>query len=146
MTSVAEVIRASTSSWTGADPSFSPDGRRIVFSGMKHGMSDLYVASLDAPGYQQLTKDQHGDLQPQWSPDGKTIAFASDRGEDTDFEILKIGKWKLSLYDTEKGTVTVLPGQASGTINSNPQWAPDGKSLAYPPPPDRERCLYDPRA
>ena len=112
-------------------PSFSPDGRRIVFSGMKHGMSDLYVASLDAPGYQQLTKDQYGDLQPQWSPDGKTIAFASDRGDDTDFEILKIGKWKLSLYDTESGTVSVLPGQASGTINSNPQWAPDGKTLAY---------------
>jgi Tol biopolymer transport system component len=112
-------------------PSFSPDGRRIVFSGMKHGMSDLYVASLDSPGYQQLTKDQYGDLQPQWSPDGKTIAFASDRGEDTDFDILKVGKWKVSLYDTESGTVSVIPGQASGTINSNPQWAPDGKTIAY---------------
>ncbi len=112
-------------------PSFSPDGRKIVFSGMKHGSSDLYVVSLDAPGYQQLMKDQYGDLQPQWSPDGKTIAFVSDRGPDTDFEILKIGKWKVSLLDVATGQVTLVPGQPSGVLNLNPQWSPDGNSLAY---------------
>ena len=112
-------------------PSFSPDGRSIVFSGMKHGMSDLYIASLDSSGLKQITKDQYGDLQPQWSPDGKSIAFASDRGPDTDFEILKIGKWKISIYDVATGNVSILPGQASGTLNLNPQWAPDGQSIAY---------------
>ncbi len=110
-------------------PTFSPDGRKIVFSGMKHGTSDLYMVSLDTPGVQQLTKDLYGDLQPQWSPDGRTIAFASDRGEDTDFGILKIGKMKISLYDVETGKVEVLPGQ--GGLNINPQWAPDGRSIAY---------------
>ncbi len=110
-------------------PSFSPDGRRIVFSGMRQGTSDLYVVSLDQPGLTQLTKDQYGDLQPQWSPDGKTIAFASDRGEETDFGILKIGKLKVSLYDMETGKVSVLPNQAG--LNINPQWAPDGHSIAY---------------
>jgi len=110
-------------------PTFSPDGRRIVFSGMKHGISDLYMVSLDTPGVQQLTKDMYGDLQPQWSPNGKTIAFASDRGEDTDFGILKIGKMKICLYDVETGKVEVLPGQ--GGLNINPQWAPDGRSIAY---------------
>ena len=54
-------------------PSFSPDGRRIVFSGMRRGSSDLYIASLDTDGYTQVTKDPYGDLQPQWSPDGRTI-------------------------------------------------------------------------
>ena len=110
-------------------PSFSPDGRRIVFSGLRHGSSDLYIVSLDEPGYKQITKDQFGDLQPQWSPDGKTIAFASDRGDDTEFEILKIGKLKISLFDVESGAVRVLPNQAG--LNINPQWAPDGRSIAY---------------
>ena len=112
-------------------PSFSPDGRNIVFSGMKHGLSDLYIASIDSSSLRQITNDQYGDLQPQWSPDGKSIAFASDRGPDTDFEILKIGKWKISIYDIATGNVSILPGQASGTLNLNPQWAPDGQSIAY---------------
>ena len=110
-------------------PSFSPDGRRIVFSGLRHGSSDLYMVSMDAPGVQQLTKDQYGDLQPQWSPDGKTIAFASDRGDETDFSVLKVGKLKMSLYDVETQKITVVPDQAG--LNINPQWAPDGKSIVY---------------
>lgn len=110
-------------------PSFSPDGKNIVFSGMKHGISDLYITSIDGETHRQVTNDFYGDMQPQWSPDGKTIAFASDRGSSTDFEILRVSKWRISLYDVETGNVTVVPGQAGLSIN--PQWAPDGRSIAY---------------
>ncbi|MBL0938063.1 MAG: PD40 domain-containing protein [Gemmatimonadaceae bacterium] len=110
-------------------PSFSPDGRRIVFSGMRHGSSDLYVVSMDQPGMTQLMKDTYGDLSPSWSPDGKSIAFVTERGDDFDEEILKIGAWKIALYDFETQKIAILPNQ--GGRSSNPQWAPDGKSLAF---------------
>jgi hypothetical protein len=110
-------------------PTFSPDGRRILFSGMRQGTSDLYLVSLDAPGYTNLTKDVYGDLQPQWSPDGRTIVFTSDRGEDTDMGILKFGKLRIATLDLETQKVTTLPGQ--GGLNINPQWAPDGKTVAF---------------
>jgi hypothetical protein len=110
-------------------PSFSPDGRRIVFSGMRRGTSDLYIASLDTPGYTQLMRDTYGDLSPSWSPDGKQIAFVTERGPDTDMEILKIGPWRVALYDFDTQQITLLPNQ--GGRNINPQWAPDGRSLAF---------------
>ncbi len=110
-------------------PSFSPDGQNIVFSGMKQGTSDLYVTPTAGGELRRLTQDSYGDLQPQWSPDGRTIAFISDRGEDTDFDILKIGKLRVSLLDVATGEVAVVPRQEGLSIN--PQWSPDGTSLAY---------------
>ncbi|HEX6631010.1 MAG TPA: DPP IV N-terminal domain-containing protein, partial [Gemmatimonadaceae bacterium] len=108
-------------------PSWSPDGRRLVFSGNDGGITDLYVVDADGANFRRLTDDRFGDNQPQWSPDGRTIAFASDR--DTDFGVLRLGKWKIALYDLETGRVRELPNQDG--LNINPQWAPDGRSIAY---------------
>jgi Tol biopolymer transport system component len=114
---------------TVSGPSFSPDGRRIVFSGGKGGLTDLYVVDLDGNNFRQLTNDRYGDFQPQWSPDGNTIAFATDRGPETDFNVLRFSKWRIALYDLPSGRVDVPAGQ--GGLNVNPQWAPDGRSIAY---------------
>ena len=110
-------------------PSWSPDGKRLVFSGNKGGITDLYVVDVDGTNFRQLTNDVHGDLQPQWSPDGRTIAFATDRGPEADIAKLSFPHWRIATYDIERGVVEVLPNQAG--LNTNPQWAPDGKSVAF---------------
>jgi Tol biopolymer transport system component len=110
-------------------PVFTPDGNHIVFSSNKGGITDLAIVNVDGSGFRQLTNDRYGDFMPVVSPDGKTIAFSSDRGGETDFEVLRFSRWKLSLYDMATGNVTVVPNQPG--LNINPQWAPDGKSLAY---------------
>src|SRR5438270_7908174 len=110
-------------------PSWSPDGARIVFSGSNGGLTDLYIVDVATSRLDRLTKDRYGDLQPQWSPDGKSIAFASDRGDTNSFKYLRLPKWRITLLDLEKGTLTVLPGQNG--LNINPQWSPDGRSIAY---------------
>jgi WD40 repeat protein len=110
-------------------PAWSPDGAQLVVSGSMGGITDLYLVNVDGSGLRRLTNDRYGDLQPVWSPDGKTIAFASDRGAETDFSLLRISDWMIALYHLDDGRIEVLAGQ--GGHNLNPQWAPDGQSLAY---------------
>ena len=109
-------------------PTWSPDGKQIIFSGSRGGITDLCIVNADGAGFRRLTRDRFGDLQPQWSPDGKTVAFASDR-DSASFDLLEFKPWRITLLDLETGRTTVLPGQAG--LNLNPQWSPDGKSIAY---------------
>ncbi len=111
------------------NPSWSPDGTRIAFSGTHGGVTDLCVVGADGNDLQRLTIDDYAELQPAWSPDGTTIAFVTDRGPDASFALLLFPKWRIALYHLASGSITVLPGQAG--LNLNPQWSPDGRALAY---------------
>jgi Tol biopolymer transport system component len=111
-------------------PAWSPDGKQLVFTGYDGGISDLFVVNRDGSNLQRLTSDKYGDLHPVWSPDGKTIAFATDRGPATDFKLLKYSNFRIALYDVATGQVKVLDHMESGK-NVSPQWAPDGRSIAF---------------
>jgi len=111
-------------------PSWSPDGKQLVFTGYDGGLSDLFMVNADGSGFHRLTNDKYADLQPSWSPDGKTIAFATDRGPGTDFEKLTFGNMRLALFHLDKGTIEMLSHMDVGK-NINPVWAPDGHSLAF---------------
>lgn len=110
-------------------PSFSPDGKQIVFSGTTGGLSDLYIVDVTGENLQRLTNDRFGDLQPQWSPQGSHIAFATDRGPDADLDRLRLPRWRIALLEVSTGRISVIPAQEG--LNLNPQWAPDGGSIAY---------------
>ncbi|HEY7482078.1 MAG TPA: DPP IV N-terminal domain-containing protein, partial [Gemmatimonadales bacterium] len=111
-------------------PSWSPDGKQLVFTGYEGGLSDLYVVNRDGSGLKQLTEDKYADLHPVWAPDGTSIAFATDRGPETDFRTLAAGNFRIALYDLGTGSVRVLDQMDHGK-NVSPQWSPDGRSLAF---------------
>ncbi|MDQ3697032.1 MAG: peptidase S9, partial [Gemmatimonadota bacterium] len=112
-----------------SDPAWGP-GNRIVFSGSMGGISDLYMLDIASGSVRRLTNDRHADLQPTWSPDGRTIAFATDRGASTDFERLTYGPLAIALLDVETGAVRTLP-LFDGAKHINPQWSPDGSELFF---------------
>jgi TolB protein len=50
------------------DPSFSPDGRHVLFRSNRTGKYQLYVVSADGEDERRITFDQHEYYRPRWSP------------------------------------------------------------------------------
>ncbi|MGH7663074.1 MAG: hypothetical protein ACRENI_02070 [Gemmatimonadaceae bacterium] len=110
-------------------PTWAPDGNRLAFSGSAGGVTDLYVIDRDGENFRRLTHDLYAEMQPDWSPDGSRIAFATDRSDESSLEVLRFSEWRIATLDVANGDVTLVPGQAG--LNINPQFAPDGRSVAF---------------
>ena len=111
------------------NPTWSPDGKKIVFSASAAGLTDLYILDVETGEQRRLTADPYADLQPAWSPDGKRIAFVTDRFS-SDLERLAMGNYELALFDLETDAIEKIPGFDNGK-HINPQWGPGGESLFF---------------
>jgi Tol biopolymer transport system component len=110
-------------------PSFSPDGQRVVFSAVVNAFTDLFVYDLESKKLDRLTTDAYADLQPTWSPDGRTIAFVTDRFT-TDLRTLDPKDYRLAAFDVASREVRALPAFPQGK-HINPQWASTPGSLFF---------------
>jgi TolB protein len=80
-------------------PSWTPDGRRIVFSSNYRNPRsrnfELYLVNLDGSGLEQVTSHEEFDGFPMFSPDGRRFIWASNRGNSKPGETnLFIADWK----------------------------------------------------
>jgi len=111
------------------NPTWAPEGNAIAFTGMHHGLTDLFILDLDTETLRQMTDDSYADLQPAWSPDGRQIAFSTDRFS-TNLGTLSYGPYQLAVMDISTKNIRPVNTAFAGK-QINPQWSPDGNSLYF---------------
>jgi Tol biopolymer transport system component len=149
----SELIRLTRSDAQDSDPVISPDGRRIAFVSNRDGDDDIYVMKLAPEGPTnvpvKLTKNTRPnpngapymiDFEPEWSPDGKQIAFASDRsGSEMDIFRMKVAP------EGRKNRPVNLTRTPTDREEA-PAWSPDGTKIAFQSDKDGDWEIWRMRA
>jgi hypothetical protein len=120
---------------------WSPDGRTIALAGQTTGVSDLFLYDVESKEVRRLTADKYADVQPAFSPDGKTIVFATDRGADTILEQLRFTNMRLATIDVASGQIREITA-FQGAKHINPHFAPDGRSVYFIANPEGVPDIY----
>lgn len=102
---------------------WAPDGNRLATVGFQNYQPILFVATADGQTIAPLMPYSGDRFSPAWSPDGATIAFASDSGRDS------VGAYSLFVMDSN-GTNTRLLAHQRYT-DQVPIWSRGGGSLSY---------------
>ncbi len=106
------------------DPQFSPDGTRVAFvvadpqTGEKR-TRHIWLYDKQSNTARQLTYSEKSESSPRWSPDGRQLAFLSNRAEQQQVYLLRM----------EGGEAAALTKGKAGIETF--EWSPDGQSIAY---------------
>ena len=98
------------------NPTFSPDGRRLLYSSDRAGTEDLYVRTLPTGTERRLTALDSAEVSGVFSPDGTQVAFQDQRGATYVLEV-------------DSGAVRELVPSLFGP--GRPTWSADGSTIAF---------------
>jgi len=102
------------------DPDVDPTGTRVIYASTRHRKtSDLYIQEIGKTSRTQVTSDPARDEMPAFSPDGRRVAFASNRD----------GEWDIFISDLDGSPPMKVTDGPEDEIH--PSFSPDGSQLVY---------------
>jgi Tol biopolymer transport system component len=113
-------------------PRWSPDGKRIAFSGLTPGKAwKIFVISADGGSPEKLTPGENSELDPNWSADGQSLVFGEFVGSPTS---------SIYVLNLQTRQVSTLPGP-KGLFS--PRWSPDGRFISVTTHDGLKMLLFD---
>ncbi len=109
------------------DLHFSPDGSKLAYVAASYSWDvrgHVRVMDIATGAERELTPADKSERSPQWSPDGKTLAYLSNRG----------GKTQVWLAPADGGDPVAATARKAGVESF--RWSPDGRMIAYVAPDD----------
>jgi serine/threonine protein kinase/Tol biopolymer transport system component len=100
-------------------PTYSPDGRQLMFTSNRAGNLDLWIMDLASGRMRQITDDAAQDWDPGFSPDGQRIVWSSDRN----------GHLEIWAANADGSGARQLSND--GADAENPTFTPDGEWVVY---------------
>jgi dipeptidyl aminopeptidase/acylaminoacyl peptidase len=108
---------------------------------LDHRRDHLYTFDVASKKVTQITSGDFDDNEPAWSPDGKSVAFSSNRSTPDPDRNYNTDIWVVAADNTDKGAhltqVTTNPGP-----DHAPAWSPDGKWITYVTQTDLKAMIY----
>ena len=117
-------IRTDEGTWMDVD--LSPDGQTLAFT----LLGDIYTMPITGGTPRRIAEGLAWEIHPRFSPDGKRIAFTSDRGGGDNI-------WVMNVDGTDKRQVT----KEDFRLLNQPSWSPDGRFIAAKKHYTTERSL-----
>ena len=123
----------------------SPDGTEVCFTSNRSGGSriawttnnDLFLVSAQGGEARNITKDNPGsDASPQYSPDGRYIAYTSQARDGYESDLLR-----LRVYDRQTGSIKDLTTGFDEWVSSF-AWAPDSNNIYFTAPEHAQQPVF----
>lgn len=144
-TSVMPLTTATAAGADAVEPQWSPDGTMVLFESGRRldgsdavsmtGTRNVWRVNADGNGLRLITNVTAAGTDcfgPRWSPDGTKVVFYSRRkidGSDAPSPNAVFNIWRVNADAT--GLLALTTTTAVGTNSQNPQWSPDGNTIAF---------------